>query len=256
MTIKVLIVDDESLARDELRYLLSQEDEIEVVGEAENGEEALTKIFNLNPDIVFLDIQMPKVDGLTVARTLLDLKKKPFIIFATAYDQHAIHAFEVNAIDYLLKPFDEDRVMKTIEKIKEKLNHPNQEVFFKWLEQLREGSNQQSKHTSKLAVQLEERVLLIDPNDIVYAFREGRGVLIKTFAETYTTKYTLQVLEEKLKNFSFFRVHRSYLVNLNHIQEMTPWFNGAYTLTMKDQQQSKVPVSRQFVKPLRDALEL
>lgn len=129
MTIKVLIVDDESLARDELRYLLSQEDEIEVVGEAENGEEALTKIFNLNPDIVFLDIQMPKVDGLTVARTLLDLKKKPFIIFATAYDQHAIHAFEVNAIDYLLKPFDEDRVMKTIEKIKEKLNHPNQEVF-------------------------------------------------------------------------------------------------------------------------------
>ncbi|WP_339061903.1 LytTR family DNA-binding domain-containing protein [Tepidibacillus marianensis] len=110
------------------------------------------------------------------------------------------------------------------------------------------------KSISKLAVQTDERVILLDPNEIVYAYREGRDVLIKTTDETYFTKYTLQVLEEKLEKHSFFRTHRSYLVNLEFIQEMMPWFNGAYNVMMKDKAKSKIPVSRQYVKPLKKEL--
>ncbi len=258
MAIKVFIVDDESLARDELIYLLQSIGEIEVVGEANNGEQALEKIAEINPEVIFLDIQMPDMDGLTLAKKLHEAKNKAIIVFATAYDQHAVKAFEVNAIDYLLKPFDQERVERTVQRIKERLkqNNPVHENISQLIDQVIKEKQISTKGVSKLAVQGEDGVILLNPNEIVYAFRESRDVVIKTMDKTYPSRYTLQVLEEKLASYPFFRTHRSYLVNLHFIQEMVPWFNGAYNLILNDKQGSKVPVSRQYVKELRDILEL
>lgn len=256
MTIRVLIVDDEILARDELSFLLSQWEEIQIVGEAEDGVEAYQKIQELQPDVVFLDIQMPEMNGLAVAKRVVEEGLKPLIVFSTAYDEYAIKAFEMNAVDYLLKPYDEERIQNTVERMKKQFEKPNQERITELLYQMLDKSKgtEEKRSISKLAVQTDEKVVFIDPKDIVYAYREGRDVHIKTIGETYLTKYTLQLLEEKLNKYSFFRTHRSYLVNLEYIQEMVPWFNGAYNVIMKDKELSKVPVSRQFVKPLKEVL--
>lgn len=254
--ISVVIADDEPLARDELTYLLKQCEDIEIVGEAAQGTEALEKILALKPDVAFLDIQMPNLDGLTLARKLLEADQDLIIVFATAYDKHAIQAFEVNAIDYLLKPFDEERVWKTVERIRQRLRNPknnaqNEAVNDSLIELLNQFH---TPKISKIAVQGEDCVVLIDPKDILYAYRETRDVFIKTANKVFPTKYTLQTLEEKLASFPFFRPHRSYLVNLNYVQELVPWFNGAYTLILNDEKRSEVPVSRAYVKALKDIL--
>ncbi|HBW37783.1 LytTR family DNA-binding domain-containing protein [Desulfosporosinus sp. BICA1-9] len=268
--ISVVIADDEPLARDELIYLLKQCEDIEIVGEATQGTEALEIILALKPDVAFLDIQMPNLDGLTVARKLLEEDQTLMIVFATAYDKHAIQAFEVNAVDYLLKPFDEERVLKTVERIRQRVKNlkndaPNEMLNNSLMELLKKMAGEsvsaaagqiQAPKISKLAVQGEESVILIDPKDILYAHCEKRETLIKTSNKVYSTKYTLQTLEEKLESYPFFRPHRSYLVNLNSVQELVPWFNGAYTLILNDEKRSKVPVSRAYVKALKDILEI
>ncbi|TCS84576.1 LytR/AlgR family response regulator transcription factor [Tepidibacillus fermentans] len=258
MTIKVLIADDEILARDELTYLLNEYEEIEIIGEAKDGKEAYEKIVEQKPDVVFLDIYMPEMNGLAVAKKVMEEDINTLIVFSTAYNEHAIKAFEMNAVDYLLKPFDEERLASTIERIKKRLEKPNHEKIKELIYQMmgEDKLKEEKKNISKLAIQTDERVILLDPREIVYAYREGRGVRIKTMKDTYVTKFTLQVLEDKLKKYSFFRTHRSYLVNLDYIEELVPWFNGAYNLTMKDNEQSKVPVSRQYVKMLKDILGL
>lgn len=268
--ISVVIADDEPLARDELTYLLKQCEDIEIIGEATQGAEALEKILTLKPDVAFLDIHMPNLDGLTVARKLLEEDQTLMIVFATAYDKHAIQAFEVNAIDYLLKPFDEERVLKTVERIRQGIRHPkndsqNEALNNSLMELLKKMGREtlpaavgvvQAPKISKLAVQGEESVVFIDPRDILYVYRENRDVFIKTSNKVYTTKYTLQALEEKLASYPFFHAHRSYLVNLNFVHELVPWFNGAYTLILNDEKRSKVPVSRAYVKVLKDLLEI
>ena len=268
--ISVVIADDEPLARDELTYLLKQCADIEIVGEATQGTEALKKILALKPDVAFLDIHMPNLDGLTVARKLLEEDQNLMIVFATAYDKHAIQAFEVNAVDYLLKPFDEERVLKTVERIRQRLRNPqhdsqNELLNNSLLELMKKITGEsgsaavdhfQAPKISKLAVQGEESIVLIDPKDILFVYRENRDVFIKTSNKVYSTKYTLQTLEEKLISYSFFHVHRSYLVNLNFVQELVPWFNGAYTLILNDEKRSEVPVSRAYVKALKDVLEI
>jgi len=268
--ITVVIADDEPLARDELAYLLGKCDDIEIVGEATQGLEALEKIIALKPDAAFLDIHMPKLDGLLVARKLLEEDHNLIIVFATAYDQHAIQAFEVNAVDYLLKPFDEERVSKTVERIRQRvrnnkedfqnemLNHSLTELLKKMDRESVAATVGQFKAPiiSKLAVQGEGSIVMIDPNDILYVYRENRDVFIKTSIKVYSTKYTLQALEEKLASYPFFHTHRSYLVNLNFVQELVPWFNGAYILILNDEERSEVPVSRTYVKALKGVLEI
>ena len=266
--ISVVIADDEPLARDELTYLLKQCEDIEIVGEATQGIEALEKILELKPDVAFLDIHMPSLDGLNVARKLLEEHQKLMIVFATAYDQHAIQAFEVNAVDYLLKPFDEERVLKTVERIRQRIsnnkdNSQNEMLNNSLIKLLKKMDidrvpaavgQVKAPIISKLAVQGEESIVLIDPKDILYVYRENRDVFIKTSNKVYSTKYTLQALEEKLEIYPFFHTHRSYLVNLNFVQELVPWFNGAYTLILNNEERSEVPVSRTYVKALKELL--
>lgn len=258
--ISVIIADDEALARDELSYLLKKHEDIDIVGEASQGTEALKKIQTLKPNVAFLDIHMPHLDGLTLAQKLLEQDPNLLIVFATAFDQHAIQAFEVNAVDYLLKPFDEERVSKTVERIRERLKNPkstfqngNLNLNAALFELLKSSQNPK---VSKLAVQNEEGIFLINPRDILYIYRENRDVFIQTLNKVYSTKYTLQTLEEKLASYPFFRVHRSYIVNLKYVQELIPWFNGAYTIILSDEKRTEVPVSRAYSKPLKDALEI
>ncbi|MBO8172757.1 MAG: response regulator transcription factor [Bacillaceae bacterium] len=248
---RTMIVDDEMLSRDELRYLIDLHDDFEVCGEASTAVDAMKKYLEIKPDVVFLDIQMQDMDGMMVARQWQEQKNPPLIVFATAYDEHAVDAFAVNAVDYLLKPFDKNRIEDTIKRIRQILNNG------------RNGAESNvstvtplSKKVNKLIVEDKDRTVLINPEDIVYAFREDRRVYLKTNDHVYSTLFSLQTLEDKLREYPFFRTHRSYLVNLNMIAEMIPWFNGAYNLRMKDEEGSTVPVSRNYVRELMEKLEL
>ncbi|GAB6179521.1 LytTR family DNA-binding domain-containing protein [Desulfotomaculum defluvii] len=234
--IRVVVVDDEAPARDELIYLLKQHVDIEVVGEADDVQSALQVIKKERPDVVFLDISMPGGEGLEVARQLGRFTEAPLVVFATAYDQHAVEAFEVNAVDYLLKPFAEERVAESIEKLQRMFSHKKQNLFQK-----------------KIAVSSDDLIKLLNPEDIVFASRQGRDVLIKTAKDTYSVNYTLQALQNRLEDLPFFRPHHSFLVNIDKIETIEPGFQG-YQLVMKDDSSSRVPVSRNGMKEIRRLL--
>jgi two-component system response regulator LytT len=240
--LKVFVVDDEPLARDELKYLLRRSKRVEIVGEADCAEDALQEILITEPDLVFLDIQLAEESGLDLAEKLKGYKHQPIIVFATAYDEYALRAFELNAIDYVLKPFDEERINQTLDKI-EKLKQIGQK------EALPQKDSGQSLRVGKLAVTGEDRILLIDVDSIVYVGSEEGRTVIKTLEAEYKTGDTLVVLERKLPSDAFMRVHRSFLVNIHHISEVQPWFNATYNVVMKDG--SKVPVSRTYTKDLK-----
>jgi two-component system, LytTR family, response regulator LytT len=252
--IKVFIVDDEAPARDELQYLLEKIDGIEVCGWARNGRDALAKITELRPQVVFLDIQMPDMTGIAVARELvnrLGLEHLPLLIFATAFDSHAIEAFEVSAIDYVLKPFSLERLTLTLERVKRNLDKG--EVEQHKIDKILSLLENKPRHENKLAVEENERIVLIDPAEIVYCSVSGRAARIKTMDREYTCSFTLSELEQKL---NLLRTHKSYLVNKQQIREVVPWFNGTYNLIMGDLTRSEVPVSRTFTKQLRSELNL
>ena len=237
-TIRALVVDDERYAREELIYLLGQFERVKIVGEADSGELAIVKAMQLQPDIVFLDIEMPKVDGMEVARSLAALKKVPLIVFATAYPQFAVEAFRVHAFDYLLKPYDEKQLRQTIARVEELLQPPP--VSPKWID--------------RLAVETEGDIHYIPTGDILYIHREENCTKIVTVTREYDTRITLKELESRLTHSSFFRIHKSILVNLVHVSSLTPWFNGAYQLEV-DRRPEKLAVSRNYVKELRQRLE-
>lgn len=257
MTIKILVADDEPLARDELIYLLEKIGGIEIVGQASTGEDTLYKAKQTRPDTIFLDIQIPQMNGLEVAKRICGWPDPPMIVFATAYDEHAIEAFEVNAIDYVLKPFEEDRLLMTIERIKSRssagtLSKPELNNFL--TEILKEGSSLTRHKVNKIVVEEGDAFIFLNPEEIIYIARDGRDVLIKTNSREYESKYSLQVLELKLSHYGFLRTHRAFIVNLNYVDQLVPWFNGAFTLMMKDDKKSKIPVSRSYIKSLRDVL--
>ena len=252
---KVIVADDEELARDELIYLLERHADIVIVGEAINGSEVLEGISRLEPDVIFMDIQMPKTDGLTAAKEIIHLKKAPHLVFATAYDCHALEAFALEAVDYLLKPFAPERVDQTVERLRKLLIKP-QLTLDMLTNALGTLQGQSGGNFKRIAVADENQTLFVDPEHIVYIFREDRDVWICTVQNRYRCNYSLHELEEKLKTFSYFRPHRGYLVNLHYVTAISPWFNGAYQLVMKDQAKSIIPVSRTLVKALYEALSL
>ncbi|PIC56847.1 DNA-binding response regulator [Sporosarcina sp. P12(2017)] len=238
--IRALVVDDERYAREEMIYLLEQFERVKIVGEADSGELAIIKAMQLQPDVVFLDIEMPKVDGMEVARTLGSLKKVPLVVFATAYPQFAAEAFRVHAIDYLLKPYDEEQLRQTIARVEQLLLQPKTDAS--------------PKRIDRLPVEMEGEIHYIPIGDILYVHREENWTKIVTPARDYETRMTLKELENRLTYSSFFRIHKSILVNLVHVSSLTPWFNGAYQLEV-DQRPEKLSVSRNYVKELRQRLE-
>ncbi|MEB1807233.1 MAG: LytTR family DNA-binding domain-containing protein [Bacillaceae bacterium] len=238
---KTIIIDDEPLSRDELKFLLESFNDIEIIAEAESGEKGLEMIMMKEPDIAFIDIEMPKMSGLDLARAIQNMKKKPLIIFATAYPNYAAKAFRVDAVDYLLKPFDEEQLFETMTRVKERLKQ--------------EDKIDQVSPIARLAVEDEGRIVYLPPSDIVYLYREERETIICTKDRRFSLKTPIKELEEKLKGYPFFRTHKSYLVNLDKIEELIPWFNGAYQLKVEGKQ-DEIPVSRNYVKSLRERLEL
>ncbi|MDL4842702.1 LytR/AlgR family response regulator transcription factor [Aquibacillus rhizosphaerae] len=239
-TIRTLIVDDERYAREELLHLLSRFTSIQIIGEADSGEAAIIKALQHQPDVVFLDVEMPKMNGMQSAQSLLELKKPPLIVFATAYPQFAAEAFRYEATDYLLKPYDEEQLQQTIKRIEKKCLVTPKES---------------NKSLSKLAVDVEGEILYIVPNDILYMYREDKVTKITTNTGVYSIKTPLKELENRLVSFSFFRIHKGYLVNLDYVSKLSPWFNGAYQLELKGSNE-KLAVSRNYVKSLRQILEL
>lgn len=256
MKLKALIVDDEYPARKELRYMLSKFDNIEVVGEATNAHEALTLIKALDYSILFLDIQMPGMNGLELGKVIQELPNPPYVIFVTAYDEYAVQAFEVNAVDYLLKPFEEARLAKAIErvtKLVQQREQKRQEEEPEAENRAGEGREEMVK-IDRIPAEKHGKTVLVNESDIVYAYTEHDYVYLKTATDKYFTRYTLKELENRLNPRIFFRTHRCYIVNLQKVKEIIPFFNGTYTLVVEDNERSEVPVSRAQAKKLRKIL--
>ncbi len=259
MSLSAVIVDDEQLARDELAYLLKNADDVNVVAQGKNGLEAVNLIKEHNPDLVFLDVQMPGLDGFGVIKKLLDRKiPLPKIVFATAFDQYAVKAFEVNAVDYLLKPFDKKRVAQAIQKARaQQDSNPAPDDRFETLFRMLESQKQPA---AKILLKAAGRMLLVDQRDICYAWIEDGVISVVTAGangmEGQSNCRTLEELLDTLDPKLFWRAHRSYLVNINRIREVVPWFKSSYQLRMDDRKQTEIPVSRAQTKRLRELFGL
>ncbi len=285
-----LIVDDEPLARQELQFLLEASGGVQVVGLGSNGIEAVDLIRTHKPDVVFLDVRMPGLDGFAVLRKVLTLDRRlrmPEIVFATAFDQYAVRAFEVNAVDYLLKPFDARRLAKTLEKVRARLaplpdTTPEQatlsaeeetalahrvagaeaklDTLLRLLEE--QAASQPpvapaAARSGKIVVRAGNRLLLVDQRDICFAsIDDGEIAVVTRTGEGSSNMRTLDELMDQLDPEQFWRPHRSFLVNLQHIREVVPWFKSSYQLRMDDRKHTEIPVSRMQTRRLRELFSL
>jgi len=254
--VNTLIIDDEKPARDELAFLLKSFPEVSLLGQGKNGLEAVALIREHNPDLVFLDVQMPGLDGFGVIRKLRERKVKlPHIVFSTAYDQYAVQAFEVNAVDYILKPFDKQRLARALQRAKRLLGAESSPA--ERLETLVSQLETRQGHPVKLLVKSQGRLLLVDSGEIVCASIEDGTITISTREFEGTSNFrTVEELAESVDSDRFWRPHRSYLVNIDYIKEVMPWFKSSYMLKMADKKQSEIPVSRAQTKRLRELLKL
>ena len=249
-TISTIIVDDEQLASDELAYLLKDFPDVEIVATGSNGLEALKLIENLEPDLVFLDVQMPGLDGMGVIHRLKELGiPVPHIVLATAYDQYAIEAFKEAATDYLLKPVERERLALTIERVRAAM-----EERAKAPEPLEPAT---TSHRSKILVRKDNRNFIVDVQDVVFATIDEKTItVVGTHMEGEATYKTIDELQASLDPEMFWRVHRSWLVNINRIKEVIPWFKSSFQIRMDDKRQTEVPVSRVQTKRLRTLFRL
>jgi two-component system, LytTR family, response regulator LytT len=250
--ISAILVDDEKLATEELAYQLRDFPDIEIVATASNGIEALKLIEDLEPDLVFLDVQMPGLDGLGVIRKLRESNAPlPYFVMATAYDQYAVEAFRWEALDYLLKPVEKDRLTMAVERARKGI-----------VERAKSAPAELPPpkpilQRTKLLVKSNHRNFIVDAQDIVYAtIEDGLITVISTNLEGQSNYRTIEELQSNLDAETFWRVHRSYLVNIHRIKEVIPWFKSSFQLRMDDKKQSEIPVSRVQTKRLRALLKL
>jgi two-component system LytT family response regulator/two-component system response regulator LytT len=259
MPINTIIVDDEKPAREELAYLLKGFPEINVIGQGRNGVDAVNLIKEHSPDLVFLDVQMPGLDGFGVLKKLVERKMRvPHVVFATAYDHYAVQAFDVNAVDYVLKPFDKARISKAIQRARKEIEAQTSPT--ERLEQLVSqlgNSKQSSTQPVKVLVKSQQRLLLVDAEDVIWASIDGGMITVMAKeVEGVSNYHTLEEMAAALDSDSFWRPHRSYLVSIHHIKEVVPWFKASYMLKMSDKKQTEIPVSRSQIKRMRELFKL
>ncbi len=255
MNLRAVVADDEQHACDELCFLLEETGGIEIVGRASNGLEALALVERVSPDVLFLDIQMPGLTGFEVARRLLEGERPAHIIFVTAYDQYAIEAFEVNAVDYILKPLEAPRLEQALERARRRIS--SERPLKDQLERIVQMVTERQSRRERLAVRVGDRFLLVQADEIIYASLADESINIVTGQLSGTSNFrTLDELQARLDPAVFWRVHRSHLVNINKIKEIVPWFSRNYILRMKDVKATEIPVSRSQTKRLREYLKL
>ncbi len=258
--LRVMVVDDEQLAREELCFLLGQSGGIEIVGQAIDGVEALRLCGELQPDLLFLDVQMPGLTGFEVARRLIEAGQLPPLVFVTAFDQYAIEAFSVNAVDYLLKPVDPDRLEQALDRARRRVASEQAArlpLLPADLERVIDAVQARQGRRGQIAIRVGERFVLVRAEEIVHASLVDEAIVVVTNTVSGTSNYrTLDELQARLDPAVFWRVHRSHLVNITNIKEIVPWFSRNYILKMKDPKATEIPVSRSQTKRLREYLQL
>jgi two-component system LytT family response regulator len=246
---RVLIVDDEPLARERLRTLLADEAGIEVVGEASDGRAAVDAIQTLSPDLVFLDVQLPGSTGFDVIESL-GAGRMPFVIFVTAYDRYALRAFDVHALDYLLKPFDRDRFRQSIARVRQQLEHRTGGDLERRLIALVEDLKPAHARVDRFVVKSGGRVFFVRNDEIDWIEAAGNYVKLHVGADSHLFRETMNAVEARLDPDLFFRIHRSHIVNIERIRELQPWFNGEYVVFLKNG--TRLTLSRGYREKLQD----
>jgi len=231
--IRTVIVDDEDLARERTQTLLEQQPDIEIVGLCADGTSAVETIDREHPDLVFLDVQMPGMDGFEVVENI-DPEHMPAIVFVTAYDGHALRAFEINALDFLLKPFDQARFEKALERARAQVNRDRSTAIDARLVSLLEGLHEERKYPERLIVKSGGRVFFVRTEDIDWVEASGNYVKIHAKGEAHLIRESMKNMEAKLDAKTFVRIHRSAIVNIDRIKELEPWFHGEYVVILKD----------------------
>lgn len=239
---KAIIVEDEFLAREELKYFIQNYSELDIVGEFADGIEVLKFIQNNEVDVIFLDINIPSLDGVLLAKSISKFIKKPYIVFITAYKDYAVEAFEIEAFDYILKPYSESRIVSMLKKIENSDNNEKNEF-------------PKNNMSNKISLWKNDKIIVVDINDIYYCLAKERVTLVFTKNEEYSVNLCISEFYEKLPKNIFFKCHRSYIVNLNKIREIIPWFNSTYNLKLQNMDY-EIPVSRSNVKEFKQLMNI
>lgn len=251
--LRCVIVEDEIPAAEELKYILLQYDFIQIQGISHDGENGLNIVKKLRPNVVFMDINIPMQNGIELARKIKKIDKSINIVFVTAYEQHALQAFEVEAVDYILKPYDEIRIDSTVKRLLEKVdsNKMNNVQIPYAITEILNKLERKEKLQKRIPCVLNGKIILINVSEVYFCFIDGDKTFVKTKNKSYTTSYTLREIEQKT---NFFRAHRSYIVNIDNIKELYSWFNGTYKIVMSDCENSEIPISRNNVKKLKEII--
>ena len=260
----MVVVDDERLAREELVYLLGQFPDLEIVGQGADGIEAVGLVEDLEPDVLFLDVQMPGLTGFEAARRIIGHATAPEIVFVTAFDQYAVDAFAVNAVDYILKPVEPGRLEQAVERSRRRVAARREDagpapprLSDADLERVVQLVAERQARRDRLALKVGERLMLVHADEVIHASLAGDTITVVTAQLTGVAHYrTLDELQAHLDPTVFWRVHRSHLVNINKIKEIVPWFSRNFLLRMRDAKATEIPVSRAQTKRLRDYLKL
>lgn len=239
---KVFIVEDELYVRDEIKFMLKKHGSLEIVGEADNSLDAIVGIEDTKPDVIFLDIKLGDIDGITLAKKILERNSDVKLVFITAFEHYAVEGFELNAVDYILKPFNEERLSKTIKRITDS-DYKNSKYA------------SPSKTNDKLIMKDKNVWKIVDVKDISYFQSQDHNTTAVTTSGIFTLSYSLKELEEQLPNSVFIRIHKSFILNVNFIHEIIPWFNYTYKITIKNGY-GEIPVGRSYMRKFKSTLML
>src|SRR5687768_10814076 len=249
--IRTLVVDDEPLARERLTSLLGLETDIEVIGQCRDGEDAARAITEHTPDLVFLDVQMPGLNGFEVIEAV-GTEKMPLVIFVTAYDQHALKAFQVRALDYLLKPFDRERFQEALQRARTQIQRAETGDLGRRLLALVKDLRRDQPKTDRLVVKSGGRLFFLRTDEIDWIEAAGNYVRLHVGNTSHLLRETMNAIESRLDPEKFFRIHRSRIVNMERIQEMQPWLNGEYAVVLRTG--TRLTLSRGYREKLQDRL--